>query len=462
MRVRLQATVLVALLASVGCTDGSSDESEKASAARAVASPELVALSWPVQMSDSAKRAPFEQHAGWGAMFKRDLPGALAAFQADPGDGRGLARVHADLAAVYRQAAWMGAQATRHIYGADRQATDPLVADYFLGVSLGIAGQCSEAQAALAKLDPVPSELAAHHTWWTTWASHESCPSLPTAEALSGLPGSPSLVEAGMDPDVGDVPRWTFAEQSESALDVHSGELTSLVQIALSHEERALQVVPPADKPLVKARLSPWRLGLEGTVEAGELPAEVDSAWLFLDFAMVGADLGFLADAERDGLPAVDAWKDRSLLAAAMVPAVEGDKLVPDIVIDQAAELRVQLRTAMESASGSPMSFQAEFAKIGEVALLRAGMLVADANDQYRDAGILRINAFERSDSAARDPVFLMSTASWDAGNRSPLRAQEIVHGFVSRYPSVRAARYPLDALHIRLGRTAPPSTPVH
>ena len=462
MRLRFQEVVLVALLFSVGCSDGNSDESDRSSAAKVVAPPELVASSWPVQMSDSARRAPFEQHAGWGAMFKRDLPSALAAFQADPGDGRGLSRVHADLAAVYRQAAWMGAQATRHIYGADRHPTDPLVADYFLGVSLGIAGQCSEAQAALARVDPVPSELAAHHTWWTAWSSHDSCPRLPTADELSGLPGAPILVVAGADPDVGEVPRWTFSEQSDSALDVHSGELTSLLQIALSHEERALEVAPPADKPLVKARLGPWRLGLEGEVDTGELPAEVDVAWLFLDFALVGADLGFLAAAERDGLSAIDAWKDRSLLAAAMVPAVDGDKLVPDIVIDQAADLRIQLRNAMEATSGTPMSFQAEFAKIGEVALLRAGMLVADANDQYRDAGILRINAFERSDSSARDPVFLMSTASWDAGNRSPLRAQEIVHGFVSRYPSVRAARYPLDALHLRLGRPAPPSTAVH
>jgi hypothetical protein len=116
----------------------------------------------------------------------------------------------------------------------------------------------------------------------------------------------------------------------------------------------------------------------------------------------------------------------------------------------------------MMTASGSAQPFHPGFAQMGEVAVLRAGMIVADANDQYRDAGILRINALERSDGASRDPVFLISTAAWDAGNRSPLRAQEIVHGLVARYPFIRAARYPLDALHIRLGRTAAPTTAVH
>ena len=449
------------LLAS-GCSDSGSEEDAPKAAAAPVVAPEMLERSWPVQMSDGDQIARFEQHTGWASLFKRDLPGALKAFEADPGDGRGLARVHGELAALYRQTAWMGAQATRHVYGADRTETDPLAADYLLGVSLGLAGQCSEASAALSKLVEVPAELKAHHDWWTGWAAEDGCPKTPAVDALAALPGAPAAVEAGSDPDIGTLPRWTFSEQSSDGMDVQSGELTSLLQVALSHEERALEVVPAADQAIVRARVGPWRLGMEKRAEASALPAEVDAAWLFLDFALVGADLGFLDAASRDGVAAVDAWKDSSLLASALSSSVEDGKLVPEMVIDRAAELRIQLRAAMEAKSGTPKPFQSEFAKISEVALLRAGMIVADANDQYRDAGILRINAFERSDSAARDPVFLLSTAAWDAGNRSPLRAQEIVQGFVSRYPAVRAARYPLDALHIRLGRTAAPSTPVH
>jgi hypothetical protein len=454
--------LLCGAVSTSGCSgDGPDDGSSKAEI-KQIVSPEMVARSWPVLMSEDGNIAPFEQHSGWAALFKRDLPGALKAFQDDPADGRGLARVHSDLAALYRQSAWMGAQATRHIYGADRQDTDPLAADYLLGVSLGLAGQCSEASAALSKFVEVPAELQAHHDWWTTWAAADDCPAVPPAESLAALPGAPALVERGVDPEVGQVPRWTFVEQSADAMDVHSGELTSLMQIALSHEERAMEVASASEQPIVRARVGPWRLDFEGRSDPGDLPAEVDAAWLFLDFALVGEDIGFLDVAGRDGIAAVAAWQDKSLLAAALAAAVEDDKLVPEKVIDQAAELRIQLRAAMEARSGTPKPYQSEFAKIGEVAVLRAGMLVTDANDQYRDSGILRINAFERSDSAARDPVFLLSTAAWDAGNRSPLRAQEIVQGFVSRYPAVRAARYPLDALHIRLGRTAPPSTPVH
>ena len=87
----------------------------------------------------------------------------------------------------------------------------------------------------------------------------------------------------------------------------------------------------------------------------------------------------------------------------------------------------------------------------------------ADVSDiaETPDAGTLRINALDRSVGVAADPVFFTSVAAWDVGNRNPLRAQELVYGLLSRFPPVEASRYPLDAMHIRLGRNAAPATPV-
>ncbi len=444
----------------VGCSGGASESKPKESAV-AVLSPEMVAASWPVQMSDDTKRAPFEGHAGWAAMFQRDLSGARAAFAANPADGRGLARVHSDLADLYRQAVWLGVQATRNVYGTDRQDTDPAEADYLVGVAHALAGDCGSAKDSLARVKTPSDALVPYHSFWSTWANDPACPTLPSLAALQALPGAPAPVGVGQDPEVGALPVWTFSEQSEEARSVQSGELTSLLTLAMGHAAAAREASPDSDDALVALRSSAWMLGIEGKPQPATIDS-VDPSWLFLDFALVGPDFGFLQAAQSDGLSAVTAWADRSALAAALAPAVKGDQLDVEVVIDRAAEIRIQLRTAMEQASGTPLPFHPPFAAIAEVAVLRAGMIVANTNNQYRDAGVLRINAFERSDGPGRDPVFLLSTAAWDAGNRSPLRAQEIVHGLLSRYPSVRAARYPLDALHIRLGRTASPSTPVH
>ena len=94
-------------------------------------------------------------------------------------------------------------------------------------------------------------------------------------------------------------------------------------------------------------------------------------------------------------------------------------------------------------------------------AVLRAGMFLADANDQYRDAGKLRLNVREAT-GAARDPLFLISLAAWDTGNKASMRAQDIVHEYRGSFPALVSARVPLDSLHIRLGRNSTSGGPAH
>jgi hypothetical protein len=116
----------------------------------------------------------------------------------------------------------------------------------------------------------------------------------------------------------------------------------------------------------------------------------------------------------------------------------------------------------MADIAGGKAGFHRPFAQRSRIAVLQAGMIVADANDQYRDAGILRLNSFEQMDANGADPVFAMSVAAWDAGNRNPLRAEEILHQLRSSHPALTAAKPALEALHLRRSRNAGPANPVH
>jgi len=164
------------------------------------------------------------------------------------------------------------------------------------------------------------------------------------------------------------------------------------------------------------------------------------------------------------GLDAVEQWKAESPLAAVLVDAVVDGAIAPDRVLDQAASFRAQLLTEIHTGSETREDFQLAFVWMARIAVLRAGMVVADGNDQYRDAGILRINSLEQMDamkaslSLAKDPVFALSVATWDTGNRNPIRAQQLIHELLGRFPSLSAARYPMDALNIRASRNAGPS----
>jgi len=227
------------------------------------------------------------------------------------------------------------------------------------------------------------------------------------------------------------------------------------------HDAAARQVAP-ADAAIMDEYLAPWRLPVEPAPALAAASAPVFDDWLFGSYYLVPEDLGFLAQATTDGVVAVDAWKDRSPLAAAVAPAITDGQVVPDRMLDQAAWLGQQVEAAMATKGGGQDAFHEPFARLAAVGALRAAMVVADANGQYRDAGVLRINALDRSVDSAADPVFLASVAAWDAGNKNALRAQELVHRLSQRYPAILAARYALDSLNIRMSRNAAPTAPVH
>ena len=424
----------------------------------AVAPAALLDGSWPVRMAVDAARAPFEADGSWAQVFLREYPSALAGF-AGSQSAKGQARVHVELAGLYRQAAWLAANATRQVYGEDRQEGDPKEVDYLVAASLGLAGDCAGVQGALGRLpkDARGAAIADGVKAWEAWAAATPCPAL--LGDWTGIVGQPGAVAVGTVPEPGTLPGLQLQEVVEGGRAVAATDPTSLYLVSRWHEAAANAATPEDDAALIAALIAPYRVPIDAPVA---FSGPVSDEWLFGGFAMSAEDVGFLAVAGKDGVAAVEAWKDRSLLAAVIAPTIQDGKVVPDLVLDQAALLGQQMEAAMEAKAGKVDGFHRGFADLARVGALRAGMLVADAAGQYRDAGILRINALERSTGPSADPVFLMSVAAWDAGNRNPQRAQDLIHSLVGRFPGVDAARYPLDAMHIRLARNAGPATPVH
>lgn len=455
---------LAVCVLATGCLDTDGDGSTSPAEPVAASVPEaLVDQTWQVRMSADAVRAPFEQNPAWASLFMRKHPEALAGFAQSPVEGRGQARVHADYASLYRQAALMGANATRHVYGTDRQPEDPPTVDYMVGVSSALVRDCEAARASFAKVsaDKGPKPLGDALAFWTKAAAAEDCAAALTLAAAPPLPGVPTAPPGATAPTIDGLPHWRFDTGAADGGTIEMGELASLVVLADFHEQAALAAAPEAERSLVHALVAPWDLPGAPARELA-LPESVDDAWLFGGFAPAAGDLVFLAAVRSEGPAAVAAHASTSVLAASLAPAVSDGAVDVEAVIDQAAGLRRQLEARMLAVSGSNQGFHRAFADLGEAAVLRAGMFVADAADQYRDAGVLRVNALERATGPGADPVFFLSTAAWDAGNRSPLRAQDIVHSHLSRFPAIAAARYPLDALHIRLGRNSAPATPLH
>jgi hypothetical protein len=414
---------------------------------------ELIGQSWQARMVDADVRQPFESNPGWGAYFKRDLPQAVS-LMGD--DAIGVARVHADYAAFYRQSLLLYAHSTSHVYGERLRDTDPLAVPYFRGVSSWFLGEQDAAARDLAAVpDTVGEDIVRRVEAWTVLRDA----GWPLEPSPGVFPGELPSVQVGTIPPVGALPHYALAEQSEEQLLVEMADPMVLYALSRWHEAAALQAAG-SDGAMVHLMLDPWRLPVE-SIELSE-PGSSADGWLFLSFYTSTSDMAFLSASASQGLGALSAWSDRSLLAAALAPAVVDGKVAPQLVLDRAAPLKAALKSEMAERAGLVESYHSLFASLAELSVIRAGMVLADANEQHRDAGILRLNALDLSDGSIWDPVFLISVAAWSAGNQDTVRAEQLVQKLINRYPVVEAARYPLDALHIRRSRNSMQIAPAH
>ena len=416
----------------------------------------LLMQSWPARMANDENRGPFEGDPGWQHFFAHDLGPALTAFSASKND-RGMARVHQLLSSMYGQGALLAANATEQAYGVDGVETDPVEVSYVLGVSGVIRGDFDGAR---ERLKSVPPDTPVHERAQKWLDLLNASASIPDLGALQSISGSLGDVTAGTTPQPQALPHFEVAERTEKGRLMAMNDPTDLLAHAAWHRAAAKMVAPETDKGVLE------QLDKRYSIVRQDVPTQtvlaLDDAWLFCAPDLSPADAGFIAAATTGGLAAVEKWGGRSPLAAALVPAVAEGRIAPQGVMDAAFSLQKQLGRAMADIGGGEQGFHRPFALRARVAVLLAGMIVADANDQYRDAGILRLNALERMEAIGVDPVFALSVAAWDAGNRNPLRPEDILHQFGATYPALVAAKAPLEALHLRRSRNATPTTPVH
>ncbi len=459
------------LLLAIGCSPptvtspdpagSSADPGPDSVAADAAIPGGLVGSAWPVRMSDDALRGPFESHSGWAALLmQRDYPAALGAFGGDAPLAVGQARIHTELAAAYRQALRVGANATVQVYGENRRDEDPAAVDCLLLVSYVLLGVDDPSADRLQACQRSELEgLGPHAAAWDAWRGSGAWPPSDALAVTAGQPGPPT---AGAMPDAGPLPHWRAVDLVEG-LEVQLASPAGLLGLALFHEQAARAVYPQGEAA-ISAMLAPWLLpGEPAPAVSDEL--EVPLEFLFGSAMLVPADLSFMVDVTRgSGAAAVDTWKDRSAFASTIAPCVDvaGGAVDVPCVIENAGRAFDQLRTAMEIRSGGEQGYHRPFAELGRVGTIRAAEAVAEAMGDEQAMGLLRLNALDLSIGTSAEPHYLLSIAAWDAGNRNSSRASDALHAQVGHIPGVEVARFPLDALHVRLSRESAPGVPMH
>jgi hypothetical protein len=270
--------------------------------------------------------------------------------------------------------------------------------------------------------------------------------------------------ENGVWPEAPSTPHYALTEQGESARERKVSDPSALLALALWHERVA--VATAADEgELARLYAARYALAAEPDVShRGELPLE----FLFgSDFASP-ADAAFLQDVLDGGTlqgtfpsgETLESYQDRSVLAVMTHASQRGDQIDSEKALDQAADLRRAVLDAATTKFGKIGAFDRQLGDIVSVGALRSLSLIAEVLGDREAGGILRINAWERSDAHTACPVAIMALAAWDAGNRYPIRATEILHRQTRRYTSLEVARFGLDALAIRVGRETTDQNP--
>lgn len=438
-----------------GCTGETEQSKDEQSSAVSVpdkgtlVSEELLKKSWIFRMSDDAVRAPFEGDDGWTAYFNRNYEDAAGSLQ-----GEGLARIHAEIASVYRQSILVHANATKHNYETDRQDEDSVDTFYLRGVSKIFLNDFEGGVDDFSKLEDEKLKLYSEQ-----WVAFTKANATDRPEIKANFANVPQKIDAAAKFRLETLPHFQIKTSFEGTY-ASVTDATELWVRSVWHEKVAKSLVQDPKK--IDIWMAPWKLPFEEreALAEGGRPT-LDDSWGFLSPYLVPEDLFFIYDLQVVGVQALGEWDEKSLLATVLNDCMEknedGTKNVLKVekVLNAAGKLEAQLNEEMKNSTGGTQPFYSLFADFAEQSVLRAGVLVADANEQYRDAGKLRINVNDLALTNSQDPVFLVSFAAWDVGNRYPLRAQQTLHRYESDFPALKIAGNPLGTLQIRLGKSA-------
>lgn len=442
----------------VGCSgDESASEQTNPSSpeATAVLSSEDLKLTWVFQASDSTWRGQFEGDPGWTALFNRDYQGAL-----DGASAAGAVRMHAEYAAIYRQAALLHAHATNHVYGTDRQPEDGVDSLYLRGVAKVILGQYDDAKADFAQV--TSEQLIGYASQWGVVADNKGWRSETTIEGH--FVNVPDL-KAGATFRPETVPHFEITTTVEGVKSSVT-DSTELWVRSRWHESMAdlLATEQQMNPAWIDVFMAPWLTPMEATYAPkpdgvlAEVNAEsMDPAWLFLSRNLVPADALFIyALQTSESVPAtLSKWASQSLLAKVLEQCLTAGKIDVPKVLDAASAVDAALVEEMKKTQGKEEPFYPMFADFAEQAILIAGVMAAEQNGQREDSGRLRSNARDLALQNSKDALFLTEFAAWDVSNRYPLRAQDMLHKYGQDFRAFKVAGHPLGTLQIRLGRSA-------
>lgn len=441
------------LVGAVACSGGSGDASSGGDGAAAVSIPvERLDQSWVVKLATQEDLAPFVANPGWASLLvKRDYEDAARKFAKLGGPAAG--RAHAELAAVYRQGALLSSNALLETYGKTPEPTDPVGAAHLLTVAYVLNGDLAKAKEASAKLDGLDDPSMAWHGPWKTWLAGDAT----WPPDLSGLPLEVPAVAPGSIPEAGSLPHYALPETGADSTR-EMGDPGALVALALWHEQAARAALGD-QAALVDVYQAGYRFPIEQVKPSDvALPMEFQ----FASDLIVPEDANFLAAVYGpSGVAAIEQYKDRSLLAWLASASRVGGKIQAERAVDLVNALREQLvERAAARTEGNVQHDQRMFADIVMVGTFRNLALVAEVEGDRETSGLLRINAMERSSKSTADPVGLLALGAWDASNRYPTRAQEILHSQARVFPSLEVARYGLDVMALRVSRERTGETP--
>ncbi len=458
-------------------------------AAKIAVSDALVAQTWQVRLAPDSARGSFEGKASWTAYFKGDRVAALQAI-ATENDPAGVARMHAEFAAMYEEAALMAANSVKQDYAVNGQPTDPVETAYLLGEA-GVILDDAELMKNFGKCgaSTVPG-LAKRDADWKKWVQDGASANWPTEDIAAALP----TVTPGQAPAIPSALGYKLPEQTPEHLPVAAADLMTLNALALWHFAAVSKGEPGGtggESAIMGAHAPPGWFpkappqppGPAGASPAAAPTVATSDSTLFLGAYTTGGDLALDAALRdpRTASGAVAAHVADSPYAAiiqsctssptASTPAsgtasasspVTPSGIAVDCILDQSAALGTAIQDGMAKAAGGAQDFHRFFADDARAGVIRVAANAAFAAGDTDTGGRLRLNAIDKAVGKAYDPVFALQVAAWDAGNGNTVRATEMVHALVDQIPGLDVARIPLDALHVRLSRSAAPAVPMH
>ncbi len=428
-----------------GCGESQVDQVEEAAAPTFDVA--LLDSTWPVMVAAPSVLDGLVGDLGWQAYYGRDYATALEAFKDDPALS---ARIHSEIAAVYRNALGIQTGSIIETYKPEEtREGDPIETGYLLGVSYMLDSDTEAAGQLLGQFAESSVEMVVEND--ASWLAIVTSGQELAGGALPNIAGL-GPVEVGSIPSpVISAPHFQLPETVGDRT-VAASDPTVLAQLAFWHQSAA--------------EIAGGNGGLHNAVwgvNTGDVSGEVTLSDLFLGPWMNAADLSFIVDIGSEiSVEALFAEHANSIIAVALQGCVTPESVLLECAQEQGSMVKTAVLNRMNEVADVESADYRDLAQLAQVGVIRAAIRLSDMVGDVRSSGLLRIGALENERPPTLDPVFQLAMAAWDVGNRNPRRASELLHVHEDRLAGLDSARYSLDALNLRVSRDAGAGLPMH